>query len=239
MTEIAENTVENTAEKIQSNNIAFKLNSVTFNKKIIIGAIAVICIGILFLSHHKITHLKKSIQNTKSVVKTLGTVTQINPEQNQLNDISAKLANIEKILNNKGAYVDIDNIKTSLSILIAKVNALSQANDQAITNQITQSKKQLNQKLNTINVELSDIKKQNTPHRVISASHLPFQVVSIDNIQNDDIVSVHYDNHLLPIELNAKLAGWTLIKANTEDQTAQFENKSQDYVNIGLNDISN
>lgn len=236
MDEIQENNVIVTDEK-NSAGIYSKIKMSSLNIKIMIIAVVILAFIIfaakLHVKEKEINVAAMPVKNTVAVV-----VAPKNTMQDQLNDISAKLANIESSLSNKDAYVDIDSIKSTVASLITQINQITQKDDKAIATQITQSSDQLNTQLKTINSTLSQIKQQNVHHTVIPASNLPFQVVSIDNIQENDIVTINYENHIAPLEINESLAGWRLIKANTDDQKATFENKAKNYVKIDLNNAS-
>ncbi len=237
MREENENTINETATTENTVGVYSKIKISAFHMKIML--IVAVFLALIFFAEK--LHLKnKELVTIKMSEKNVPAVT-ISPEkimQNQLNDISAKLANIESSLSNKDAYVDIDSIKSTVASLITQVNEITQKDDNAITTQITQGNDQLNTQLKTIKTTLSEIKQQNVHHTVIPASNLPFQVVSIDNIQENDIVTINYENHIAPLEINESLAGWRLVKANTNDQKATFENKAKNYVKIDLNNVS-
>jgi len=238
MSEIQENSVtEEIVVEKSPTQIFSKQKISAFNIKILSTVVVLSAfIFVVAQSHfkHKNIAAEKPIKNTVAAVVTPAE----NKMQNQLNDITAKLANIEASLSNKNAFVDIDSIKLTLASLITQINQISQSNDKTITSKITQSNDQLNTQLKTIKSVLVDIKKQNVHHTVISSSNLPFKLVSIDNIQENDIVTINYDSHMLPLEINDYLAGWKLIKASTVNQKAEFENKQKNYVKINLNNAT-
>lgn len=237
MREENENTINEAVTTENTAGVYSKIKISAFHMKIML--IVAAFLALVFFAEK--LHVKnKELVTAKIPVKTVATtvIAPKNAMQNQLNDISAKLANIESSLSNKDAYVDIDSIKSTVASLIIQINQITQNGDKAIATQITQSSDQLNTQLKTINSTLSQIKQQNVHHTVIPASNLPFQVVSIDNIQENDIVTINYENHIAPLEINESLAGWRLVKANTNDQKATFENKAKNYVKIDLNNVS-
>lgn len=204
------------------------LQKINFNNKknILMGVIVLIAamtIFPLFYQHTQIHTIKPQAPLQ-------------NPLQGELNDISEKLANVESDLaGNKDNYVNVNDLKSDLVTLITEINQIAKDNSQVITSEITKGDGQLDTKLDTIKKSLSAIEAQNGHHKVIDASNLPFEVISIDNIEENDVATVKYDDHTLPIELNDSIAGWTLTAANTEDQKAEFENKDQNYIDINLN----
>ncbi|OGT35645.1 MAG: hypothetical protein A3F11_06995 [Gammaproteobacteria bacterium RIFCSPHIGHO2_12_FULL_37_14] len=236
MREENENTINEASTTENTVGVYSKIKISSRNIKIIIIAVVILALAIFVL---KLPVNKKEINNANMIIKNNAAVVTAskNMMQNQLNDISDKLANIESSLSKKDAYVDIDTIKSTVASLITQINQITQKDDNAITAQITQGNDQLNTQLKTIKNTLSEIKQQNVHHTVIPASNLPFQVMSIDNIQENDIVTINYENHIAPLEINESLAGWRLVKANTNDQKATFENKAKNYVKIDLNNV--
>lgn len=161
-----------------------------------------------------------------------------NPIHEQLDDISEKLANIEQNLSEKSAYVDLDQVKHSLVSLQTQVNQLADHSNQIITQEIKLSTEQLEGQLATIKKELQVITSTKRHHKMLRPSNLPFHVLSIDNIQQSEVVTVDFDHKIVPIDIGDSIAGWTLATASNVDQKAEFKNANDDYVLINLNSIS-
>lgn len=158
-----------------------------------------------------------------------------NPLADQLNDISAKLAHLEQGLSGNQAYMNIGQLKQSLAALQAQVSQVSQQSNHLLSEEIERSTKSLQQQLTTIKKSLSVMTIQRAHHKQLSANALPFKVVSIDNIQQADVVSVSYAHRILPLNMGEQLAGWTLLHANDADQHAQFQDQHGNQVMIQLN----
>jgi len=156
----------------------------------------------------------------------------------QLTDISAKLGSVEQKISGGHAYVNLDQVRMKLSDLHAEVTSLAAQSNQLITRQIRASTDQLQSELVTIKKELALMSNKKLHHHQLSASSLPFKVVSIDNIQQSEVVTINYVHRIVPLEIGDALAGWTLISASNVDQKAQFRNQNDNYVSLNLNQIS-
>lgn len=161
-----------------------------------------------------------------------------NPIHDQLNDISAKLANIEQNLSSKHAYVDLGQVRQSIESLQSQVNQLATHSNKIITEEIKESTEQLKGQLTTIKKELQVITNAKVHHKILKASSLPFTVLSIDNIQQSEVVTVNVDHKVVPLDIGDSIAGWTLATASNVNQKAEFKNVNDDYVRVNLNAIS-
>ncbi len=156
----------------------------------------------------------------------------------QLTNISAKLGRVEQKISGGHAYVNLDQVRTELSTLHAEVTELAAQSNQLITKQIKSSTEQLQSQLVMIKKELALMSDKKMHHHELSASSLPFTVVSIDNIQQSEVVTINYAHRIIPLEIGDALAGWTLISASNIDQKAQFRNQNDNDVSLNLNQIS-
>ena len=185
--------------------------------------------------HEKVSPIqaKPIIMNEHSQVKASD-----NPIHDELDDISAKLANIEQKLGQRHAYVNLDEVRKSLGSLNAQVGNLANHSNQIVTAQIKSSTKQLQGQLSTIKQELAVITAKKTHHKMMNVSALPFKVMSIDNIQQHEVVTIRYANRILPIDIGDSIANWALVSANTVDQKAQFRTTNNNYVLVDLNELN-
>lgn len=166
------------------------------------------------------------------VVRQSGSQTVQNSASEQLADISDKLANIEQQLNVPAAPtpVDLGSVKQPLAALQNKMDSLtSQTNEiaaaiKANTGEVSKQMLKLEQELQSVG----------GVHHEVDASSLPFSVQSIDNIQESNVVTVQFNHTFLPLVAGDSISGWTLIGASNTNQSAEFKNANNDYVDIDL-----
>jgi hypothetical protein len=163
-----------------------------------------------------------------------------NPIHAQLNDMALTLAHIEQQLSaHRGGQggVSLQELRPILAALQAKMNRLAAHSDQLIQQQIQRSTAQLSSQLTAMNHTLAQMNPDTTHHRALTSASLPFQVVSIDTIQQSEVVTVRYAHRLVPLDVGDSLAGWRLATARDINQQAQFINAQSDSVSIDLNEI--
>ncbi len=186
---------------------------------------------------HSAVHQKQASATATTPHQKAHAVAAGNSVGEQLNDISIKLANIEQKLSSGKGDINISDIKTSLASLGAQVSQLADHSNQLISQEIKQSASKTQSQLGAIKKELTSMNASKTQRHKVSAADLPFAVVSIDNIQQSEIVTVNYAHHTIPLEVGQSLAGWRLMSANSANQKAEFSNK-KDYAPVNLNQLN-
>jgi hypothetical protein len=158
----------------------------------------------------------------------------------------------------------IDTLQSELDELLVKVTAQSNTNPdkEAILNQLSQLtqefqdiritntkafeglQEKLYQQQNDMAAQLQSIASSINliqhalqPVNYIDSRALPFELVSIDVIEGNPLVSVNYNHTTIPLEAGFNLAGWQLLTANYENQTAEFIQAVQDTENSPLSSI--
>jgi len=75
------------------------------------------------------------------------------------------------------------------------------------------------------------------PITYLPASTLPFQVISIDSIQQVCVASVRYDYKTVPLEKSDALAGWTVLSLDFGKQKIELENANKERVVVTLEGV--
>ena len=153
----------------------------------------------------------------------------------QLTDISVKLANVEHRLSSQKPVVNLDPIRTEISQLASQTKSLAEKSNEMFSQEIQDSTQELNQQLTVIKNELQKLQQEQHRIRYISANTLPFKVMHIDNIQQNNVVTVEYNHTIFPMELGDYLAGWKLISADFTNQKAEFINDKQQHTLVDIN----
>ncbi len=212
---------------------SYIFETVKANRKIMViifTAIIVLLVGCAIRLHASYQSKGKAAVVTINVPK--------NDFSESLNDITEKLANLEKKLNADGAVVNVQSIESDLQKIHEQSNRLAKGSNELIRSQIKQSNEQLSKKIDGLTEELSSLKEEKKQTKFLKPADLPYQVVSVDNIQQQNVVTVSYDNTVFPMDVGDYLANWKLISANFTSQKAEFVNKKGQHIVIDLNRIT-
>ena len=162
---------------------------------------------------------------------------KINPLSVQLNSIARQVTQIRQELGNNQLQINLDSVNAELAKVSHQAEQLAAKSDDLITNEIKSSSKQLAAKLNKITNELHKLQQERKIVTYLKPANLPFKIISIDNIQQQNIVSVNYNHTDFPLEIGDYLTGWKLVKADFASQRAEFINHKNQHVVIDLNRI--
>jgi hypothetical protein len=201
-----------------------------------IGSLIVIAVILIvfLLPHHKAT------KTGKSQVAVLNTAAskQMSPQQNylgtELNDLAVKLANIQQKLTS-GNIVNLDPITQQLADLAKQSQDLAAKSNDLIKDQIETSTKELTAKLSVIKKQLTKLEDAQKHIRYLKPSNLPFTVIALDNIQQNNVVTIRYNHTTMPLTIGDYLAGWKLINADFANQKCEFVNQKGQHVVVDLN----
>jgi len=219
---------------------------------IVLGGILLVLIVVILVLPDKIHNNKsKQLKNKPSVSPAVASLplTSSSPKastevlsktqagdyiKQRLQDISDQLGTIRTNLSGNGA-ANFASISKQLSDLIEQTKQLSSESNKIITQQIQESTVQLKKQLTSINAELIKLQQEQKRVKYLKPADLPFKVVSIDNIQQNNIVTMRYINTTFPIEIDSYVAGWKLIRADFVGQKAEFVNAQHQHVIVDLN----
>lgn len=181
----------------------------------IILFVSIICI----YKFHPIV-LDKSLNN-KTNLAMLHEITEI---KNQLDDLSLSPGNKQQEFI-QGISKKIESIQ-KLLIDIAKKDDVTK-----ISSQLVLMKNDVNMQMNDIKKSVSE--KLNSKE-YLEPEALPFQIIAVDVISGFPYVSVNYANHVIPLGTSDILAGWRLVIADFDTNSAEFVNEKNQYVKVNL-----
>ena len=208
-----------------------------------VGVILLIIIVVIFSDyHHKsilpIVSNKTPLKETNLVAKPVLTPSITSGVNDNLTDLQAKLANIEKMLSSRRSVVNIDKVRTDIHSLNQEITQIEQDNKaqySALHSQITSLSLRLGSYQKITTNKLDEIEAVHKKMKCLSGSYLPFVVQSIDMVNGRNVVSVLYANMVSPLENNFTLAGWKLTSSDYEHQTARFMNRKKVCASVNLN----
>lgn len=208
-----------------------------------VGIIFLIVVVAIFSGHRHKTASSVIAQKTPMVAANLAnqsaSTTAGSPGINDdLTDLQAKLANIEKMLSSHRSVVNIDKVRADIHSLNQEITQIEQDNKaqySALRSQITSLSSQLGSYQKTTTSKLDEIEAVKNKVKCLSSSHLPFTVQSIDMVNGRNVVSVLYANMVSPLENDFTLAGWKLSSSDYEHQTARFVNRKGVCASVNLN----
>ena len=152
----------------------------------------------------------------------------------RLQDISDQLITIHHQLD----QTNNDEVKQQIASLIDQIKTLSSESNKMITQQIQESTHLLQKQLFLINARLIKLQAAQKHIKYLKTKDLPFQVISIDNIQQNNVVTIVYNKTTFPIEMGSYVAGWKLISADFVTQETEFVNSKSQHVIVDLNRLN-
>lgn len=149
----------------------------------------------------------------------------------RLQDISDQLSTVLTQLNQSNGA----DARRKIAVLMDQMKTLSSESNKLVTRQIQDSTNSLQRQLKVIQHQLDQLKEAQKHVKYLKVSDLPLHVISIDNIQQNNVVTIDYNKTTFPIEIGSYVAGWKLIAADFVDQKAEFINSKEQHVVVDLN----
>ncbi|WP_131783808.1 hypothetical protein [Legionella gresilensis] len=196
-------------------------------KKCINKHLAFITLMILFASEGLVIKNKSEAINKNTRITTI-----------ILNDIQSQLNSIHQQLKQPSEKIDLTSLNQELDMLTTKIDQLK-VNGETQINQyqlLTNNRNEVEKQLENIHQVVNSIDKKQNPIHYLPISALPFQLISIDNIQHVNLINVSYDYKTVPLEKGDSLAGWHVLHIDFGKQCVEFENKNKEHVVVKLDE---
>ncbi len=158
----------------------------------------------------------------------------VNTQVQDLSFLEKRLSAIESKLVQPVKSPDLSPINRNLKQLGQFIQQLQNKDDHQLGELFSTGQVAIKKKLDGIATLLSRIDEQKHPIKTLPASSLPFQVLSIDSIQDVSVASVAYDYKTQALEKGDSLAGWTVVKIDFARQFIAFENADKSHVSLSL-----
>ncbi|HHT9843870.1 TPA: hypothetical protein ACT9I4_001987 [Legionella pneumophila] len=159
------------------------------------------------------------------------------PVKTQVQDLSSlenRLSAIESKLGQPVKEPDLTPINHNLKQLGQFIQHLQNKDDHQLGELFSTGQVEIKKQLDGIAELLTRLDVQKHPIKTLPASSLPFQVLSIDSIQDVSVASVLYDYKTKALEKGDSLAGWTVIHIDFASQFIEFENADKAHVTLTL-----
>ncbi len=118
--------------------------------------------------------------------------------------------------------LDLSPIKTEVSALASLIKHMQHADEASFNALISDTKTELQSKLEAIHDTITSLEEKQHPIKILPASTLPFQVLSIDSLQNLSVATVAYDYKTTALEKGDTLVGWQVTHIDFATQTIHF-----------------
>ena len=204
--------------------IQLNSNILSLRKMMFIGVsiILLLSIGLIAFKKYKST-APRPIHTQRATTNNLALTEEIN-------NIDTRLAAIEQHLSeNHTTNESIENISKQITNLSAQFQTLLNQSDDNMNQHFQFATTTLKEEISTVKSIVSDLSKQKT-HHLLPASQLPFQVLRIDMIQEQPVVTVNYNHTTLPLMIGDELTGWKLMSTNFSKQEAHFKNFKEEWI---------
>ncbi|RYW88278.1 hypothetical protein D7219_12650 [Legionella pneumophila] len=154
---------------------------------------------------------------------------------NELNILGEQLTSIQTKLKQPVEQPDLSPITQNLNQLNNFVQQLKNKDDQQLGEIFTTEQGAIKKQLEGITDLLRHLDEKKQPVKMLSASQLPFNVLSIDSIQEIPVASIAYHYKTQALEKGDTLAGWTVFEIDFAKQIIEFENADKAHVLVRLN----
>ena len=153
----------------------------------------------------------------------------------KLTEIEEKLARIQsKVSKPSEPTINLAPISSEINALGNKVSMASKESTDELKASFEDKNKVLQAQLKGLQDDIKALKKAQNTIKQLPVSALPFKVLSVDSIQQENVVSLYYHYKTIPIESGDELAGWKLVSASYGSQQAEFVNSDDEHVFIAL-----
>ncbi|HAT9135650.1 TPA: hypothetical protein ACPYPV_000984 [Legionella pneumophila] len=158
----------------------------------------------------------------------------VKPNAQDLSSLENRLSAIESKLGQPVKGPDLTPINHNLKQLGQFIQQLQNKDDHQLGELFSTGQVAIKKQLDGISELLTRLDDQKHPIKTLPASSLPFQVLSIDSIQDVSVVSVSYDYKTQALEKGDSLAGWTVIQIDFARQFIEFENTDKAHVSLTM-----
>lgn len=154
---------------------------------------------------------------------------------NELNILGEQLTSIQTQLKQPIEQPDLSPITQNLNQLNKFVQQLQNKDEHQLGEIFTTEQGAIKKQLEGITDLLRHLDEKKQPVKMLSASQLPFKVLSIDSIQEIPVASLAYHYKTQALEKGDVLAGWTVFEIDFAKQIIEFENADKAHVLVRLN----
>lgn len=158
----------------------------------------------------------------------------VTTQAQDLSSLENRLSAIESKLGQPMKEPDLTPINHNLKQLGQFIQQLQNKDDHQLGELFTTGQVEIKKQLDGIAELLTRLDDQKHPIKILPASSLPFQVLSIDSIQDVSVASVLYDYKTQALEKGDSLASWTVIQIDFAKQFIEFENTDKAHVSLSL-----
>ncbi|WP_133130226.1 hypothetical protein [Legionella yabuuchiae] len=159
------------------------------------------------------------------------------PVKTQIQDLSSlenRLTAITSQLRQPAKEPDLSSINHNLKQLSQFIQQLQNKDDHQLGEVFSTGQVAIKKQLNGIVELLSRLDEQKHPVKTLPARSLPFQVLSIDSIQDVSVASVAFNYKTQALEIGDSLAGWLVVQVDFARQFIEFENTDKAHVSLTL-----
>lgn len=161
--------------------------------------------------------------------------TPVHPQLQNVSTLENRLKAIESQLKRPVKDPDLSPINQNLQQLGKIIQQLNNKDDHQLGELFSTGQMALKKQLDGIAELLNKLDEQKHPVKTLPANALPFQVLSIDSIQEVSVASVTYDFKTQALEMGDSLAGWTVVRMDFAKQVIEFKNQDKAHVFLSLN----
>ncbi|AUH72658.1 hypothetical protein [Legionella sainthelensi] len=160
---------------------------------------------------------------------------QASIHNHELKELGERLITIQTQLKQPVEQPDFSPITQNLNQMGEFIQQLQNKDDHQLGELFTTEQIAIKKQLDSIIDLLRHLDDKKQPVKMLPPSQLPFNVLSIDSIQEVSVASISYHYKTQALEKGDSLAGWKVFEIDFAKQTIEFENVEKAHVLVRLN----
>lgn len=152
------------------------------------------------------------------------------PVLSQLHLLQTKIEALQDSANKPLPEIDLSSMTQQVQQLSQQLDTVRAQTSAHFNQALYKTEMTLSHRLDAILALIHQLNRKQEAVKFLSPNALPFQVISLDSIQQMPVASVRYDFKTVPLEKDDSLAGWLVINIDYVKQCIEFENSKKEHV---------
>lgn len=148
-------------------------------------------------------------------------------QKKHITNLEQKIITLQQQLSQKKSAPDLTPITQNIKQLELFIQQLQHQDNHQLGELFSNEQASIKKQLDNIIELVRHLNTQKHPVKMLPPNQLPFQVLSIDSIQEIPVASVRYHYHTNALEPGDTLAGWKVIRIDFAKQTIEFANQEK------------
>lgn len=153
----------------------------------------------------------------------------------KMDDIQAQINKVTLEVKKPKAKVDLSSINNQIKSISGELRNIKDESLKAI-DKTSEENHRLSQQIANVESSVKGINLEQTGIKYVDAKKIPFEIFSIDYVQESPVISIRYHFQNYDLEVGETIGGWKVVELNYETQVAEFENTNKEHARLSLNE---